>query len=153
MALTSTTTFDLIGQTQMIQFNNSGVVDQISYGNGQVTFAEISGFNLSKSDLILYNQYLQVFNTLLLVNFPLVAQNIGQVWPLCNFQISETTSGVTHIVYNQTSQGNTVENINYVPIAASEGFTARGAPITIMIQEYFMFVLMMGQFAQQVNLN
>lgn len=103
--------------------------------------------------MILYNKYLQAFNTLLLFNFPSISSNIGQIWPLSNFQISETYAGVTHLTYNQTSTGTTVCNINYVPQALSAAFTARASPVTITVQEYFMFVLMMAQYSTQVSLN
>lgn len=153
MALTQQTTVDIIGQTQTIQFLNPTTVDQIEYSSGSITFASISSFNLTKSDLFLYNQFLQAFNVQLLLNFPSINSSVGGIFPLCNFQISETSAGVTHITYNQTSQGNTVENINYVPVAGSAGFTARGSSVTITLQEYFLFVLMMGQYIQQVNQN
>lgn len=154
MALTQTTTVDIVNKTQTIVFTSSSTpVEQIQYSSGSMVFGTISSFNLVKSDLILYNQFLQAFNVQLLLNFPTINSSIGGIFPLCNFQISETSVGVTHITYNQTSQGNTVENINYVPVAGSAGFTARASPITITLQEYFLFVLMMGQYIQQVNLN
>lgn len=153
MALTSTTNFDVIGQTQTIIFNNPSAVDQIQFTGGQIVFGAISSYNLAKTDMILYNKYLQAFNTLLLFNFPSIATNIGQIWPLCNFQISDTFQGVNHLVFNETSAGTTVCNINYVPQSVSAAFTARASPVTITVQEYFMFVLMMAQFSQQVNLN
>lgn len=153
MALTSQTTFDVVGQSQTIVFNNPGSIDQIQFSSGAITFGAISSYNLSKSDMFLYNKYLQAFNTLLLFNFPSISANIGQIWPLCNFQINETFAGVTHLTYNQTSSGTTVCNINYVPQVVSAAFTARVSPVTITVQEYFMFVLMLAQFSQQVNLN
>lgn len=153
MALTQQTTADLAGQTQTIVFNNPSAVDQIQYASNQITFGTSSTYNLVKSDLILYGKFIQAFNIQLLLNFPQVNSNIGGVWPLCNFQISDTFSGVNHLVYNQTSNGTTLININYVPQATSGAFTTRSSPVTITLQEYFMFVLMLGQYMQQVNLN
>jgi hypothetical protein len=153
MALTQQTTTDLVGKTQTITFNNPSQVDQITYSNNQITFQAISTFNLTKSDLLLYIQYLQTFNTLLIANFPIVNSSIGQAWPLSQFDITESSSGVTHIIYTQTSTGNTVMGINYVPQATSGAFTARASPVTITLQEYFMTVLMLGQYYNQVFLN
>jgi len=153
MALTSVTNFNIPGQNQSVTFNNPSAVDQITYSSNQITFAAESSFNLVKSDLLLYIQYLTTFNTLLIANFPSVNSSIGQAWPLSEFDITESSSGVTHIIYTQTSQGNTVLGINYVPISGSAGFTARASPVTITLQEYFMTVLMLGQFYNQVYLN
>lgn len=153
MALTQQTTVDIIGQTQTIVFNNPSAVDQIQYANNQITFGTSSTYNLVKSDLILYGKFVQAFNVQLLLNFPIVNASIGLIWPLCNFDITESTSGVTHLTYNQSSAGTTVININYVPQAGSAGFQTRGSPVTVSLQEYFMYVLMLGQYIQQVNLN
>jgi hypothetical protein len=153
MALTSVTTFDIVGQTQTITFNNPSQVDQITFSSSQITFATISSFDLVKSDMLLYFKYLNAFNNLLLINFPSISSSIGQIFPLCNFQLSETSSGVEHIIYNQTSSGNTVINVNYVPIATSAAFTARASPVTITLQEFFFLVVMMNSFNTQVNLN
>ena len=153
MALTQQTTVDIVGQTQTIVFNNPGAVDQIQYASGQITFGAISTFNLSKSDLVLYGQFINAFNNQLIINFPSVNQSIGGIWPLCVFDFTESNVGVKKLIYNQSSSGSTVININYVPLATSAAFAGRGSPVTITLQEYFMFVLMMGQYIQQVNLN
>lgn len=153
MALTSTTTFDITGQTQSIIFFNPSQVDQISFGSNQITLATISSYNLVKSDMLLYFKYLNAFNNLLLINFPTLSSSISGIFPLCNFQLNETNTGVEKIVYNQTSTSNTVININYVPIAASAAFTARASPVVITMQEFFMMILMMNQFTNQVSLN
>jgi hypothetical protein len=152
MALTSTTSFDLIGQTQVLTYFNPSQVDQITYSNNQITFAGISSYNLSKSDLILYFQYLNAFNLFLIQNFPVVNQSIGAIWPFCQFDITESSSGVTHLIYTQTSQGNVVYTTNYVPIAQSGSMAAR-SQVTITLQEYFMMILMKAQFTQQIGLN
>ena len=153
MALTQQTTVDIVGQTQTIVFNNPTAVDQIQYASNQITFGIIAEYNLAKSDLLLYGQFINTFNNSLILNFPQVNGSIGGKWPLTEFSIQEYTSGVTHLIYNQTSGANTVANINYLPSILQAGFTARASTVTITLQEYFMFVLMMGQFIQQVNLN
>jgi hypothetical protein len=153
MGLTSTTTFDLVGLTQTLTFFNPSQVDQITFSSNQITFGAISSFNLVKSDVILYCKYLNTFNNLLIQNFPSVSTSVNNAWPLSEFDITESSSGVTHLIYTQTSQGTAVQTINYVPIATSASFAARGSPVTISLQEFFMYVLMSNQYAIQVNLN
>lgn len=153
MALTSTTTFDLVGQTQTLTYFNPSQVDALTFSSNQITFAQISSFNLAKSDLILYCKFLNIFSNLLISNFPSVSTSVNSPWPLSNFQISETFQGVTHITYNQTSQGTTAQNINYLPISAAAAFAARASAVTISLQEFFMYVLMSNQYAIQIGLN
>jgi hypothetical protein len=153
MALTSTTEFDFVGQTQTLTYFDPSQIDQITYSSGAITFGAISTYNLSKSDLILYNQYLQVFYQLLIVNFPSITSQLNGIWPLCNFSITETNVGTKKIVLNETSSGNTVVNINYVPIATSAAFTARASPVTVSIQEFQAFCLLMNPYTNQVSLN
>lgn len=153
MALTSTTTIDLVGQTQVLNYYEGvTLTDTITYSSNSITFSSTSGFTLSKSDTILYNTFFQAFFTLLVLNFPIVSKSNGLAFPLCNFQISETSAGVTHINYNQTSLGSTVYGINYVPIASSAAFSARST-ITISLQELFMLQVMFTQYINQVGLN
>jgi hypothetical protein len=153
MAITQQTTVDIVGQTQTIVINNPSAVDQISYTSNQITFGTSSTYNLAKSDLVLYGQFIYTFNNLLIANFPSVQASFGQIWPLCQFDFSETNVGTKKLIYNQTSNGTQVININYVPIATSAAFATRSSPVTITLQEYFMYVLMINQFVQQVNLN
>lgn len=153
MAITSTTLVDIVGQTQTLTYFDPGQVDQITFSSNQITFGAISTFNLTKPDLLLYCQFLNIFSNLLIFNFSSVSNSVASPFPLCNFQISETFAGVHHITYNQTSAGTTVQNINYVKEASAAGFTARGAPVTISLQEFFMYVLMSNQYAIQIGLN
>lgn len=153
MALTSTTTFDIVGATQTLTFNNPSQIDQISFSNNQITFASVIAYNLSKSDTILWFKYLNTFNNLLLINFPSISSSIGQIWPLSLFSITETNVGVVKIIFEQQNLGIDVLKINYLPIATSAAFSARASPITISLQEYFMTVLMMNQYITQVALN
>lgn len=153
MALIALTSLDIVGQTQTITFSNPSQVDQITYSSNSITFQTSTGYSLSKSDLLLYFQYLIAFNVLLGRNFPVVNLSTAAIFPLCNFSLTETSQGVTHIVYNQTSSGTTVMNINYLPVAVSGAFTTRSSPVTITLQEFFMFINMITQYAVQVNLN
>ena len=153
MALTQQTTVDIVGQTQTIVFNNPSAVDQIQYASNVITFGISSTYNLAKSDLLLYGQFLNTFNNSLILNFPIVNASIGGVWPLSVFDFTESNVGTKRLIYNQTSNGTTAININYLPIATAAAFATRGSPVSVTLQEYFMFVLMMGQFIQQVNLN
>jgi len=153
MALTSTTTFDIVGATQTITFNNPTQVDQITYSGNQIIFQTSSAYNLAKSDYLLYFKYLNAFNNLLLLNFPVISQAFSIAWPLCQFDITESNVGVQKIIYSQSSVGTAVININYVPIANSSAFTARASPVTISLQEFFMMVYMLSQYTNQVGLN
>jgi hypothetical protein len=154
MALTQTTTVDLVGSTQTISFfTGVTLVDQITFSSNALTFQAISSYSLSKSDFALYFQYLNAFFFLIQTNFPSTAAQFRNILPLSNFQISETFAGVKHITYNQTSQGTTVMNINYVPSVVSAAFTARASPVTITIQEFYLMINQMYQYANQVALN
>ena len=153
MALTSTILLDLIGQTQTLTyFQGASQVDQITFSSNSVTFASSAAFNLSKSDCSLYQSLLQTYITALILNFPNSYKSVSSAWPLCNFQTSITSQGVTHINYVQTSLGNSVYSINYVPIAASAGFAIR-SQITITLQEFFMMQPILAAYFNQVGLN
>lgn len=153
MALTSTTTLDIIGQTAALTFSNPEQVDQISFANNQITFSSISQFNLAKVDMLLYFQFMNVFNNLLILNFPTLAQSIGLIFPLSSFDLSTTNIGVKKIIYTQSSAGTNVFVSTYLPIASSAAIAARGSPVTISMQEWFFMIVCMSQFTTQVNLN
>lgn len=154
MALTSVTTTDLVGQTQVLSFyEGATLVDQISYGNNQITYGEISSFNLSKSDCLLYYQFLLTFVNILTTNFPIVNNYINAALPLSEFDITLSTSGVEHIVYTQNSGSTNVYTINYVPTAQAASFTARAAPVVVTLQEFFAGVYFKNKFNVQVSLN
>lgn len=154
MALTSTTTWDIVGQTQTITFYQSALqVDQIVFSSNQITFSNISSFNLSKSDYLLYFQYLNAYFTTLLINFPSIGGSVNGKFPVCQFEILETSLGVTHIDYIQSSQGSTIYSINYVPVALSASFVARASPITITLQEFFYAINILTQYTNQISLN
>lgn len=153
MALTSVTVLDILGQTSSITFNNPGQVDQISFSSNQITYSSCSQYNLGKSDCALYFQFLNTWYNLLLVNFPTLGSQLQAAWPLSVFDITTSFAGVKHIIYNQTSAGTQVININYVPISVAAGIAARGSPVTISMQEFFMAVYMKQQYFNQVAFN
>lgn len=154
MALTSTTSLDLVAQTCTISFyQGASLLDQITFSSDLVTYEAISSYNLSKSDMALCIKFLNVYLLLIYTNFPLTGQSINLAWPLCKFDITLSTSGVEHITYTQSSQGNTFLTINYVPIASAASFSARVSPVTISIQEFINGVNFQNAFFNQVSLN
>ena len=153
MALTSTTTFDLVGQVQTLTMLDPSQVDQITFSSNTITFASSLTFNLSKKDMILYFKYLNAFNNILLINFPKISSSIGLAFPLSVFNLKETNVGGIDIVYNQTSNGTQAININYVPLTSTATFITRPAPVTISLQEFFFMIIMLNQFTNQVSLN
>lgn len=153
MALTNTIVFDVVGQTQTMTLFDPAQVDQISFANNQIIFQATPTYNLVKSDLLLYFQFVKLFLTSLNLNFPSINGSTLGIWPLCQFDITSSTLGVTKLVYNQNSNGSNVININYVPIAASAAIVARASPVTISLQEFFMTVMMYNQYSNQVLLN
>jgi hypothetical protein len=153
MALTANTVLDIVGLTQTITFSNPTQIDQISFTGGQITFQTASSYDLLKSDLLLYVQYINAYNLLLFRNFPLINANVNAAFPLSLFEIYSTNVGTTKLFYNQTSGSNTVLNIDYLPIAGTAVFAIRNSPVTITLQEFFMTVNLLTQYAVQVNLN
>jgi hypothetical protein len=151
MALTSQAAFDIVNQTQSITFYEGVTqIDQVSYASNTITFASQSGFNLSQSDFALYFKYLNTFFNALFVNFP--GSFASSDWPLCSFNITETDVGVQKITYTQTSLGNSVYTINYLPSITSAGFAARST-IGITTQEFVMCMNMMTNLSTQISLN
>jgi hypothetical protein len=153
MALTSTTVFDVVGGTQTISFYESAtLVDQITYSSNAINFSSISSFSLSQSDTLLYFKYLNAFFTLLGLNFPVIYLSGNLSWPVCEFDITQSSSGAFHIYYTQNSVSQSVYEINYVPLAQAASFSARSA-ITITLQEFFMTINMISQYSNQISLN
>lgn len=127
MALTSTTVFDIIGGTQTITFNNPSQVDQITFSSNSITFQAEGAYSLIKTDLLLYLQFISVFNILLFTNFPSVSNSNNLLWPLSSFDITTNNTGLKKIIYNQTTKpAVTVLTITYTTTAASGAFVARG---------------------------
>jgi hypothetical protein len=152
MALTSTTIFDIIGQTQTIVFSNPSAIDQIDFSNNQITYGSNGGFNLAKSDCLLYLQYLIIFQNLLFSNFPSLLSSVNLALPVSLFTLSNINVGVTHINYLQTSGANSIYSINYVPLAQAAYFTSRSSSTTTL-QEFFTSILLLNQYKNQVMLN
>lgn len=153
MALQSTTFFDVANQTQTLTYTlNSTQIDQISYANNQITYSNSLGFNLIKSDAILYASYLSVYLNTLIANFPNIRNSSGISLPVSSFEIQLVSSPITHIYYTQYSQGNLIYNTNYVPIASSASFAARSTVI-VTIQEFLLSVQFKQLFINQISFN
>lgn len=155
MALTQVTTVDIIGGTISIQFYQGATLeDQITFSTSgnTFTFLATSGFTLNKIDCILYFQYLNSFYNQLLINFPNTLANVLTSWPISLFEISVTNLGVLKFNYMQTSLGNTVYTVNYLPLIMSAGFSSRSG-ITITLQEFLQTIDMITQYSKQVQLN
>ena len=152
MALTSQTVVDIVAQTQTITFyESSSQVDKITYSNNQITFQNIAHYVLNKSDYQLWFQYFFSFYNLLPINFPNII--FKGKWPLCKFDITESNPGVKRIIYTQTSNGVDVLVINYNTNNSTASFTARAAPVTISMQEFFTTTNMLTQYTNQVTQN
>jgi hypothetical protein len=153
MALQAIIFVDLVGLTSTLTFTlNSASIDELTYSNNSITFSSTSGFNLIKSDFLIYNSYLNVFLNSLLINFPTIQNSRGISLPISTFQINLSTSGIEHIYYVQTSSGNSIYNTNYVAVATSASFAARTSE-TITMQEFFVFCQLHNIYAQQVGFN
>ena len=153
MTLTSQTTIDLIGQTSTLSFyQGASLIDQVTYSSNSITYQAISTYNLSKSDMLLHYAFLNTWLSSLYSNFPIVSQSINLIFPLCQFDITISSSGVTHLYYTQTSQGNPLLLINYVPIATSGSWSTRASPVTISNQEFIQGVSLQKSYFNQVSL-
>lgn len=153
MAVTSTTTFDVIGNTSTITFFDPLQIEQITYSGGQITFQTTPGYTLSKSDYLLLFQYLNAYYNQLFINFPSIAASVNTGWPLSVFDITFSNVGVKKLSYTQSSTGTQVIQINYLPFTTSAGIVARASPVTITMQEFFQCVYMLVQYTNQVSLN
>ena len=99
MTITSTTTIDLIGQSSLLSYyQGASLVDQITYTGNTIIYAAISSYSLSKTDMSLYYKFLNTWLSVLYANFPIVAQSANLIWPLCQFDITESFAGVTHFI-------------------------------------------------------
>lgn len=153
MALTSSLLIDIPDGTQSITYTLSNVqLDLISYSSNTITLSATVAFNLSKSDLLIYINSLKLFLNLLIVNFPSIQNSLGISLPLSSFDISLTNPGVEHIIYTQTSLGNAIYTINYVPSSVTSSFARRNST-TITMQEFLLGVNILISYANQVSLN
>jgi hypothetical protein len=153
MALTSTLSLDLVGQVSTLSFyQGASMVDQITYSNNSITYQAITTYNLSQGDLALYFAFLNAFLSSLYSNFPIVSGSANLIWPLSQFDITILSSGVTHLEYTQSSQGNSFLFINFVSAASSGSFSTRLSPVTITNQEFINGISFQKQFFNQVAL-
>jgi hypothetical protein len=154
MALTSTILLDLPNQTQTLTFFQGPTqLDQITFSNNSITMGSTIGFDLSKSDCLLYNSLFQTWVTALELNFPNVFKSVNSKWPQSLFSVNIVSiTGLLRVLYTQTSLGNSIYATDYLIIAQTVIYAAR-AQIAISLQEFFMMQLMLQQFTNQVSLN
>ena len=154
MALTSTILLDLPNQTQTLTFFEGATqIDQITFSNNSITMGATSGFDLSKSDCLLYNSLFQTWVTAFELNFPAVFKSNNLQWPQSIFTINIVEiTGLLRVLYTQTSLGNSIYATDYLIVAQEVIYAARSL-ITISLQEFFMMQLMLQQFTNQVALN
>lgn len=150
MALTAITTLNIPGLTQTIAFNNPGLVDEIDFGNNQVTLKASSSYTLSKSDLLLYYNYLNVYNNALLFNFPSIVASYLVPIPVSKFNLKPQS---TTLLFEYLSGTSNAITINYDLGTKIATFTARPSDVIITLQEFFMMVILFTQFQKQVSLN
>jgi hypothetical protein len=153
MSLQATVLLDIGNNSQTLTYSlNGSQIDHMIFANNQITLESSSSFNLSKSDLLIYISSLNAFNNDLILNFPSILNYRNATLPLSTFQLSLTNLGVEHINYIQTSQGNSVYNINYVPLAQAAAFSSR-SPVVITLQEFFTLFTLQNIYASQIELN
>lgn len=150
MALTALTTLNIPGLTQTIVFNNPSAVDEIDFGSNQIVMKAISSFNLSKSDFLLYFQYLDIYNNALLFNFPSINASINIAIPVSEYDFKV---GSTRITYMQTKAASTALDLTYLFSNSTMTFGARASDVTITLQEWFTMVYMLRVVSKQVSLN
>lgn len=151
MALTSTTLFDVVGATQSITFDNPSQIDQIIYSSGAITLPICSSYSLSKADFALLYQYTSAFYNLLFVNFNTVSIAIPKAWPTPGTEfILNTLATPERIIYTYNSVGSLALKMVYLPLSGTVTISARPAPITIKLQEFFANYSALGQFSTQV---
>lgn len=148
MALTAITTLDVPGVTQIIKFNDPTQVDEIDFGSNVLTFKAISSYNLSKSDFLLWFNYLDVFNTALILNFPTIVTNINATLPTCQYDFKV---GATRITYDQISGSNDVLNLTYLFSNSTMTFAARATDMTMTVNEFFFMVNFLRGVKKQIG--
>lgn len=150
MALKAVTTLDIPGLTQIIVYNNPTLVDEIDFGSNQITLKAISSFSLSKSDFLLYFQYLDIYNNALLFNFPSINASINVAIAQSEFDFKV---GTTRIDYTQTHVATTALGLTYLFSNTTMTFAARASDVTISLQEWFTLVYNLRVVTKQVSLN
>lgn len=154
MALTAVTTFNVLGGTQSIVFDNPSQIDSISFAGNAITWGVTAGYTLSKQDYALFQQYINVFNNLLFANFSSISSSLKLSWPFTgtDLKISQTLAP-NAVVYTQKAATLNFLVITYVPGTTTATITPRATPTTITLQEWFSSVDVLTQFATQVAAN
>lgn len=150
MALKAVTTLDIPGLTQTIVYNVPALVDEIDFGSNQITFKAIASYNLSKSDFLLYFQYLDIYNNALLFNFPSINASINVPIAASEYDFKV---GSTRIDYTQTHVATVTLGLTYLFSNSTMTFAARPSDVTISLQEWFTIVYDLRVVAKQVSLH
>jgi hypothetical protein len=145
---------DIPNKTQTLTFFQGVTqVDQITFSNNAITMGATSGFDLSKTDCLLYNSLLQTWINALELNFPSVFISTNKIWPQSLFSVNIVSiTGLLRVLYTQTSLGNSIYATDYLIVAQTVIYAARAQTI-ITLQEFFMMQIMIQQFTNQVALN
>jgi len=150
----ATTTLNIPGNTQIIVFNNPGVIDEIDFVSNAITLKAHIQYTLSKVDFLLYFNYLDIYNTALFLNFPSINASINIALPQCEFDMVNTAMGPPKLTYTQKTGGVTVaESFSYDLGTHIMTVAARSSDVTITLQEFFQTVYILRQFTKQVSLN
>lgn len=150
MALTAVTTLNIPGVTQTIVFNNPATLDEIDFAGTQITLKAISTYNLSRSDFLLYFNYLDIYNTALFLNFPFINANINISLLQSEFDIK---MGATRLTYDQHSGATDALSLSYQLSNQTMTFAARASDVVISLQEFFIMIYLLRQYSKQVSLN
>lgn len=150
MALTAITVLNIPGTTQTIVFNNPTLVDEIDFGSNQITFKAISSYNLSRSDFLLWYNYLSIYSTALLLNFPSLNTTVFQSIPQSEYDLK---MGATRLTFDYHSGATDVLNLTYILSNTTMTFGARASDVTVTIQEFALLIYILKQYNQQVSFN
>jgi hypothetical protein len=150
MALKSQTLLDIPNATQSIIFQNPGTVDEIDFSNNQITLKAISQYTLSKEDFLIYFNYLDIFNTALLLNFPVLNAYFNTPLPLCEFGFKV---GPIMITSDQYSGPTNAISLTYMLSTEVMTFAVRPLDVIVTMQEFFTTVYILRRFTKEISLN
>lgn len=150
MALTANTILDIAGNAQNIIFSNPGTVDEIDFSGTNITLKAMSTLVLSKANFNLYFSYIVIYQTALLFNFPILANQNISILPASKFNLKPQNPTV--ILLEFLSGATQAVVMTYDLVAKTITFTARASDVVITMQEFFMYLIMLRQFQNQISL-
>lgn len=131
MALIANTVLNIPGSTQIISFSNPSLIDEIDFGNNQITFKAISSYNLSQSDFNLYVNYLIIYYNALLTNFTNLGKYFNIKLPICLYDFKV---GSTRITFDYQSGTTDTYNSTYLFSNSTMTIAARPSDVVVSIQ-------------------